>query len=135
MRALFLIITLLFCVIDPWAVYAGSSPEETLDQYIQAVRAWDAPRVKELYLVQDFEFYLPEAVDVVRYEVRKRKVLSIEDLQNLQLKTTPSAGDVQLDVFQVRNVDGVRKYKVVSFWFRQVEEDWKIYEQRAWGGR
>ena len=112
----------------------GNTPEEVLDTYIQALREGSLKGVRSVYHPPDVAFYLPEPVAVTRYVIKRKRVLTRADLEGLDLRVQPIEGDVQLDVFQVREVEGQRTYQMLSFWFRLIDGSWKIYAQSAWGG-
>ena len=110
------------------------TPEKTISRYIQALREGDPEGVRAVSYPSETAFYLPGPVNIIRYRIRDKRILRAGDLGGLKLRVTPQEGDIQLDVFQVREMEGERTYHMFSYWLRLIEDEWKIYARSVWGG-
>ncbi len=110
-----------------------NTPEAVLERYIKALGEGSLAGVRSVYHPSDVDFYLPEPVTISRYVIKGKRVLARTDLAGLELRVPPREGDIQLDVLQVREADGLRTYHVMSYWFRLIDGVWKIYAQSVWG--
>lgn len=100
-----------------------SSPEKTLEQYIQYIQAGNLPGVKSLLCPPDTDFSLDGPVPVKRFEIVKKHTLTANEVKEQQFVPPPKVGDIRLDVMEYFEGDSA------MFWYYLRKDDgvWKIY--------
>ena len=105
------------------AISSESTPEKTLEQYIQYIQAGNLPGVKSLLCPPDTDFFLDAPVPVKKFEIIKKHILTADDVKEQQFVPPPQVGDVKLDVMEYFEGDSAMFY----YWFRKVDKDWKLF--------
>lgn len=109
-----------------------SSPERTLDAYVRSLRSGDVAGVKATLDRPEVEFYLPEPISISSYRVMRRIVYGARETNDWNSKgIVPPArvGDVELHVREI--IDG--KSQMVSYNFRRISGEWRLYSSAVWG--
>ncbi len=109
-----------------------SSPEKTIETYIEALRSGDRTRVAPCFEPPAQDFYIVEPAQIESYEVEQRVVYGpAEVAKRNDTGIVPAArvGDVHLTVVQRRR-DRARRY---SYLLREFAGEWKIISHSVWG--
>jgi hypothetical protein len=129
-RCTFILLGLFSCVLAVAASPDLSSPETTLNSYIESLRSGNRDGVLATYHgIKDFDLSKPLQID--KYKITKKIIYDSKKIRKLNLTgITPPAeiGDVELDVREV--VDG--KNVMFSYNFRKFKNGWMIIDHTAW---
>ncbi len=112
-----------------------SAAKETLDLYIDAVRAGDVDAVYEVYHSdnEDFSFYLPGPLAIHSYVIVSQRMLNKADVDR-QMASEPkpepevAVGDIELDVEQFEGAT-TRRY---TYRFRLIDGHTRLIAHSAW---
>ena len=112
-----------------------SAAKETLDLYIDAVRAGDVDAVYELYHSDNegFSFYLPGPLAIHSYVIVSQRILNKADVDR-QMASEPkpepgvAVGDIELDVEQFEGAT-TRRY---TYRFRLIDGHIRMIAHAAW---
>ena len=110
-------------VLDP------TTPEGTLELYLQSLIAGDEEGVKALLYPVGREFHLEMSVPVSAYAIANKNVLDLDEARQHDFVPAPEAGDVRLDVQQIYEAGNREMF---TYWLRQVDGTWKIYAWSSW---
>ena len=112
-----------------------SAAEDTLDHYIDAIRAGDVEAVYEVYHSDDddFSFYLPGPLAIHSYVIVSQRILNKTDVdQQMASVPTPdpevAVGDIELDVEQFEG-SATRRY---TYRFRLIDGHTRLIAHSAW---
>jgi len=107
-----------------------STPEETLNTYIDAIREGNLDKVLESYYSDraDFKFHLPGPINIEKHEIVKKKIYSAQMAKRYVAIPVAQAGDVELDVKEY--IDG--REEIFTYLLRQINQEWKIISHSGW---
>jgi hypothetical protein len=107
-----------------------TTPEQALDYYIEGLRAGDLNKIIQVTHPPRTGFYLPGPARIMDYEIVDKRILSAEDAAKDVASPPSREGDVVLDVREV-TTDNVEN--MFTYWFRKVDDSWKLYAWSGWG--
>jgi hypothetical protein len=108
-----------------------STPENTLDTYISALRAGNQPAVAQCFYPVANDFYLPNPLDITSYSVTKKIVYGKKEVDRwnrIGIKPPTQIGDVELQVNEILH----GKNEMFSYVMRKISGEWKIISHSAW---
>jgi len=108
-----------------------STPENTLDTYIAALRAANQPAVAQCFYPVANDFYLPKPVDITSYAVTKKIIYGEKEVNRwngIGIKPPTKIGDVELQVKELFH----DKNEMFSYVMRKISGEWKIISHSAW---
>lgn len=132
---LFLAFSCLLLILEAEAFANGcskgqlSSPEETLDIYIDALREGNLDKVLECYYSdrEDFKFHLPESIKIMKYEIVKKKIYTKQMAEGYKAIPKAKAGDVEFDVREYFN----GREEMFTYLLRQINQKWRIISHNS----
>lgn len=104
-----------------------SSPESTLEGYINALRNGDSSGVSRRFL--DGGFKLKAPIPIESYSIVRKYEFGQKEVDEWQAIPPAKIGDVGLDVRETRESGEL----MISYWLRNVEGEWKVFSLAAWG--
>lgn len=108
-----------------------TSPEKTLDSYLEALRAGDRTRVALCFEPPANDYYLPEPAQIESYEVEELVVYGpaeVTEWNDVGIVPAARTGDVDLTVVQL--LEG-REFRF-SYLMRAFDGKWKIISHSVW---
>jgi hypothetical protein len=104
-----------------------STPEETLDTYINALREGDLKKVSTAYyLIVDF--HLPSHLKIGKYQIIQKKIFDTEDAGKYEPIPKAKTGDVEFIV--IEEING--KNEKYTYLLRCFDKEWKIISHSSW---
>ena len=103
---------------------AGETPEETLEQFIEAQRAGDLEAAKATIYPDDSKYRLDRAVVIQTYQILGKKTLTAAEAAEYTESPPRMEGDVVLEVYE--EYDRGRTSSVTYF-MREIHGEWRIY--------
>lgn len=113
-----------------------TAPEQALHHYIESLRAGDLEGVVDVTYPPATDYYLPRPAGIVEYEITDKRVLHEENTKGYNTLPTgreyylKREGDVALDV---REVTANNIENMFTYWFRKIDDSWKLYAWSGWG--
>jgi len=107
-----------------------STPEKTLNKYIDALREGNLDKVLESYYSDraDFKFRLPGPINIEKYEIVKKKIYTAQMAESYKAIPRAKAGDVEFDVKEY--IDG--REEIFTYLLRQINQEWRIISHSSW---
>ena len=103
---------------------AGETPEETLEQFIEAQRVGDLEAAKATIYPDDSKYRLERAVVIQTYQILGKKTLTAAEAAEYTESPQRMEGDVVLEVYE--EYDRGRTSSVTYF-MREIHGEWRIY--------
>lgn len=108
-----------------------STPEETLNTYINALREGNLEKVLQCYYSEDkdFKFHLLGPTRIEKYLIIRKKIYTEKMAKEYKPIPKAEAGDAEFDVKEF--FEG--KDEKFTYLLRQIGKEWRIISHTHWG--